>query len=65
MDIKKSSRFDTQNFTWFTLRDDLEWPAAHFTISGKALLGNARVDHDLESLPAKRTLNGFGNFHAA
>jgi hypothetical protein len=64
-DTKKSARFHTQNFTRFAFGKDLKGPAAHFAVGSKALLGNARVDHDFESLPAKRTLDEFGDFHAA
>jgi len=37
--------------------EDFEWPAADFAVSCETLAGDARVDDQLELLPAKRALN--------
>jgi hypothetical protein len=58
-------RVQAQNFTRFAFGDDLEWAAAHFAVRRKPLEGHARVDHQLKPLPAERTLDVLGNFHAA
>jgi hypothetical protein len=40
-----------------------EWTTANFAIRGERLVGDACIDQDLKPVPAKWTLDFFGNFH--
>jgi hypothetical protein len=53
-----------QNLARLAFRNDLKRTAAHFTIGGETLGGNAGVHGDLKTLAAKRALDGLGNFDA-
>ena len=46
------------------LREDLEWPAAHFAIRREPLRLDAGVDHQLKILSAERALDGFADLHS-
>jgi hypothetical protein len=54
-----------QNFTRLALRDDLEGPTADFAVGRETLISRARVNDDLERLPAKGTLHPLADFHDA
>jgi len=55
---------EAENLSWLTLNLNLERPAAHFTIRREPLRSNAGIDRQLESLPTKRAIDSFRNFHA-
>ncbi len=59
----RSLHFQVQNFAWFTFNENLEGPAAYFTISRKSLRWGACVNHQLKALAAVWALNGFADFH--
>ena len=56
--------FHRQHLARFALDGHLERPTAHLAIRGEALRRHARVEEQLETLPAKRTLHRFRFLHA-
>jgi hypothetical protein len=52
-----------QNFARLALRNDFARAAADLAVGRETLKTRARVNHDLEALPAVRTLDGLGDFH--
>jgi hypothetical protein len=54
-----------QNLPRLALDGDLEGTAANLAIGDEPLRGQARVDHDLEPLPAKRADNIRALFHSS
>ncbi len=53
-----------KNFARLARHRHLERTAAHLAIRREPLIRHARVNGHLGGLPAKRTGNGFANFHA-
>ena len=53
-----------QDFARLARHRHLEGAAAHLAIRREPLARHARVNGHLGRLPAKRTHNGFANFHA-
>ena len=53
-----------QDFARLARHRHLERAAAHLAIRREPLARHARVNGHLGRLPAKRTHNGFANFHA-
>jgi hypothetical protein len=53
----------TQDFARLAFRRHFEGPAADFAVGGEPLRGGRCVDGEVESLPAKRALDAFGDFH--